>query len=73
MAVESGDQDATEEKQESLRAALRLRIVENEGNKEGQVFGDVVKNCMRCHDTDNSPDFNFQEYWNRDVIHAGKE
>ena len=49
---------------------MRLEIVENEGNKYGQVFdGTVVaKKCMECHDLDNSPDFDFQEYW-KEVAH----
>ncbi|HMP05660.1 MAG TPA: multiheme c-type cytochrome, partial [Lacipirellulaceae bacterium] len=65
VAAENGEIDATEEELESLRAALRMKIVPNEGNKDGQEFenGTVVKNCMQCHDQDNSPDFDFQEYW----------
>jgi hypothetical protein len=37
---------------------------------EGQVFGNVVKMCMECHDLDNSPDFDFQLYW-PEVEHYG--
>ncbi len=73
--AEMGNVDATEEEMEKYRAALRMKIVENEGNMEGQVLGDTVKNCLECHDLDNSPDFDFQEYWNRDeepVKHSGK-
>lgn len=64
-AVENGDIEVAEAKQNQLRQALHMEIVENEGNKEGQEFakGKVVQNCMRCHDLDNSPDFDFQEYW----------
>ena len=53
---------------------LRLKIVPNEGNKDGQEFagGTVVKNCMTCHDLDNSPDFDFQAYWPK-VKHEGLE
>ena len=60
--------------EQSLRAALRLKIVPNEGNKEGQVFakGKVVQMCMQCHDLDNSPDFDFQLYWPH-VKHVGKD
>ena len=59
---------------EELRAALRLKIVDNEGNKDGQVFkeGSVVDMCMQCHDLDNSPDFDFQTYWPK-VKHDGKD
>ena len=74
VAVELGELEVTEEEQEKLRADLRLKIVENEGNKEGQVFegGKVVNMCVSCHDEDNSPDFDFQEYWPQ-VEHHGKD
>jgi hypothetical protein len=74
VAAENGEIDVTEEELEKLRAALRLKIVENEGNKEGQVFdrGKVVQMCMQCHDLDNSPDFDFQTYWPQ-VVHEGKD
>jgi hypothetical protein len=74
VAAENGEIDVTDEELEKLRAALRLKIVENEGNKEGQVFdrGKVVQMCMQCHDLDNSPDFDFQTYWPQ-VVHEGKD
>jgi hypothetical protein len=72
VAAESGDVEATDEQLEALRAALRMEVVTNEGNMEGQEFGAVVKNCMQCHDLDNSPDFDFQKYW-PDVQHEGME
>jgi hypothetical protein len=74
VKVESGEVEATEAETEQLRAALRMKIVPNEGNKEGQEFerGQVVKNCMQCHDVDNSPDFDFQKYW-PEVEHKGKD
>ena len=53
---------------------MRLTIVDNEGNKDGQVYEEavVVKMCMKCHDIDNSPDFDFQEYWLK-VKHSGMD
>lgn len=65
VAAENGDEELSEKEIEKLRTAMRLTIVENEGNKDGQVFkGTVVaKKCMECHDLDNSPEFDFQEYW----------
>jgi hypothetical protein len=74
VAAENGEFDASEEELENLRAALRLKIVDNEGNKDGQVFdkGKVVQMCMQCHDLDNSPAFDFQEYWPK-VKHEGKD
>ncbi len=74
--AESGSIDATDAQLETFRAALRLKIGENEGNKEGQSPGKAVDNCLQCHDLDNSPDFDFQEYWNREknpVKHYGKD
>ena len=74
VAAENGEIDVTEEELEKLRAELRLKIVDNEGNMTGQVFdkGKVVQMCMQCHDLDNSPDFDFQEYWPQ-VEHVGKD
>ena len=65
VAIENGDLEVTEEEQQAIYDALHMEIVENEGNQEGQAFpkGGVVENCMQCHDLDNSPDFDFQEYW----------
>lgn len=73
-AAENGDIDVDDEELERLRAELRLKIVPNEGNKDGQEFahGKVVQMCVQCHDTDNSPDFDFQLYWPH-VKHVGKE
>lgn len=70
VAVELGEIDADEARTQALRAALRLKIGENEGNKEGQKLGPAVNNCLQCHDLDNSPDFDFQEYWPH-VKHSG--
>jgi hypothetical protein len=74
VAVETGEVDANDDQIAQLRAALRLKIVKNEGNKEGQVYkeGGVVDMCMQCHDLDNSPDFDFQKYWPK-VKHEGKD
>jgi hypothetical protein len=74
VKAESGEVEATEAQLEQLRAGLRMKIVPNEGNKEGQEFagGKVVQNCMQCHDVDNSPDFDFQKYWPQ-VEHKGKD
>jgi hypothetical protein len=74
VAAETGELEASEEKLEQLRAQLRLKIVDNEGNMPGQVFdkGKVVQMCIQCHDLDNSPDFDFQKYWPQ-VKHVGKD
>lgn len=73
-AVENGEINVDDAERGKLRAALRLKIVENEGNKPGQVYkeGSVVAKCMECHDLDNSPDFDFQKYWPK-VKHVGKD
>ena len=51
VAAESGSNEA---EQERLRAALRLPI-----DEQGQRF------CYTCHDLDNSPNFNFEAYWEK--------
>jgi Cytochrome c554 and c-prime len=73
-AAENGDLDVTQAEMKQLRAALRLTIVENEGNKDGQEYkkGKVVQMCVYCHDQDNSPEFDFQKYWPK-VKHVGKD
>jgi cytochrome c554/c'-like protein len=82
VAVEQGDVKATDKVREDLRAALRLKVLENEGNKNGpevngkpgekQKEGKVTQMCMECHDLDNSPAFDFQKYWPK-VKHHGKD
>ncbi len=74
VAAESGESDVTEEEIERLRATMRMKIVENEGNKAGQEIKKavVVKKCQACHDLDNSPEFDFQKYW-EEVKHYGKD
>ena len=69
VAAENYDIEVTDDELEALRKALHMKIVENEGNMEGQVEGDVVRNCMTCHDLDNSPDFDFQKYWEDGIKH----
>ncbi len=72
VAVENGDLEVDSQEQQQLRTDLRLKIVENEGNQDGQAYGQVVRMCMQCHDQDNSPDFDFQHYW-PEVAHEGKD
>lgn len=71
-AVENGDLEVSEAEQTSLRQALHMDVVENEGNMPGQALGKAVNNCLQCHDLDNSPDFDFQEYWPQ-VAHEGMD
>jgi hypothetical protein len=73
-AAENGEIDIKDAEKEALRAALRLKVGPNEGNKSGQLFKteSVVDRCMRCHDLDNSPEFDFQTYWPK-VKHVGKD
>ncbi|MDR0869409.1 MAG: hypothetical protein LBN39_01305 [Planctomycetaceae bacterium] len=49
-------------RQELLRKALRLPL-EN---------GVAKKQCIQCHDGDNSPHFNFETYWQK-IVHKEKE
>jgi hypothetical protein len=72
--AENGIMNVTDAQRQQLRADLRLKVAENEGNKKDQVFekAKVAKMCMECHDLDNSPDFDFQKYWPK-VKHIGKD
>ena len=72
VAAESGEIEADDTQLRRLRRALRLKILVNEGNMEGQKLGKAVKNCLQCHDLDNSPEFDFQKYWPH-VEHEGKD
>ena len=54
VAAESGDD---EEKQTRFRTAMQLSLKDKD-DEEG-----VRRSCMECHDIDNSPDFDFKEYW----------
>ncbi len=72
VAAENYEIDIDDAGREALRAALRMEIGENEGNQTGQKLGRVVNNCLECHDLDNSPDFDFQPYW-EEVKHYGKD
>ena len=56
-AVERGDVRATEAERDRLRSEIRLTLDTPEGKQK------VVNNCLECHDLDNSPQFDFDEYW----------
>jgi hypothetical protein len=56
-AVERGDVRATEAERDRLRTEIRLTLDTPEGKQK------VVNNCLECHDLDNSPQFDFDEYW----------
>ena len=71
--VAAENDGASDAEIEARREEMRLKVVANEGNSKGQTSGQVVRQCMECHDLDNSPDFDFQEYWaeERGVRHSG--
>ncbi len=56
-AVERGDVRATEAERDRLRAELVLSLDTPEGKEK------AINNCLECHDLDNSPQFDFDEYW----------
>lgn len=64
VAAESGDVEADQKILEQLRAKMRLPLAE------------ARDQCVRCHDQDNSPDFQhegaFEEYWHQ-IAHPGKD
>ncbi|QGJ72257.1 5'-nucleotidase/2' 3'-cyclic phosphodiesterase esterase-like protein [Planctomycetales bacterium 10988] len=59
VAAEYGEVDLTEDAIQARRMAMR---VTKEQSKQ---------TCLECHDIDNSPDFDFDEYWPQ-VEHIGK-
>lgn len=56
-AVERGDVRASVAERDRLRQELVLTLGTAEGKQK------VVNNCLECHDLDNSPQFDFDEYW----------
>jgi len=56
-AVERGDVRATTAERDKLRAELAMSLDTPEAKTK------VVNNCLECHDLDNSPNFDFDEYW----------
>jgi hypothetical protein len=56
-AVERGDVKASAAEQERLRQELVLTLATPEGKQK------AVNNCLECHDLDNSPQFDFDDYW----------
>jgi hypothetical protein len=56
-AVERGDVRASEAERDRLRQELVLTLATPEGKQK------AVNNCLECHDLDNSPEFDFDEYW----------
>jgi hypothetical protein len=56
-AVERGDVRASEAERDRLRQELVLTLSTPEGKQK------AVNNCLECHDLDNSPQFDFDEYW----------
>jgi hypothetical protein len=56
-AVERGDVRASDAERDRLRKELVLSLATPEDRQK------VVNNCLECHDLDNSPHFDFDEYW----------
>ena len=56
-AVERGDVRASEVERDRLRQELKLSLDTPEGKQK------AVNNCLECHDLDNSPQFDFDDYW----------
>ena len=56
-AVERGDVRASTTERDRLRSELVLSLDTPEGKQK------AVNNCLECHDLDNSPQFDFDEYW----------
>jgi Cytochrome c554 and c-prime len=59
VKAENGDIEANAELLNKLREQMRLPLKQAEAK------------CVECHDSDNSPDFKFDKYW-EEVKHIGK-
>ncbi|MEM7312456.1 MAG: multiheme c-type cytochrome [Planctomycetota bacterium] len=57
--AENGDIEVTDEQLDALRKEMRLTLAEAKKNT-----------CYTCHDIDNSPEFDFDSYWEQ-VKHEG--
>jgi hypothetical protein len=56
-AVERGDVRASVVERDRLRQELVLTLATPEGKQK------AINNCLECHDLDNSPQFDFDDYW----------
>lgn len=56
-AVERGDVRASVTERDRLRGELAMSIDTPESKTK------VISNCLECHDLDNSPEFDFEDYW----------
>ena len=61
VAVENEEIEVTDEERQALRAQMRLTI--EDARKSA---------CYTCHDLDNSPEFDFDTYWEQ-IKHEGKD
>ncbi len=59
VAIEEGDINVTDKRRDEVRASMRQTL---EQAKNG--------GCYKCHDIDNSPEFDFDEYWPQ-IEHKG--
>lgn len=60
VKAENGDVEADDDLLKTLRDQMRLPLKVAEAK------------CVECHDSDNSPDFKFDKYW-EEVKHVGKD
>ncbi len=61
VAAENGDVDVTEKEIEKRRDEMKITLEATKKTK-----------CYDCHDLDNSPEFEFDSYW-EEVKHEGKD
>jgi hypothetical protein len=62
VAAEEGEGDPAEDTIARLREQMRLPL----------AGGKAKLKCLECHDLDNDPHFNFEEYWPQ-IEHVGKD
>jgi len=66
-AAQLGEIELSEEEATEVLRRLRLPL-----EKPEKGISVAEANCRACHDEDNSPDFNFEQYWPQ-VAHEGKD
>ena len=71
-AAESGEEDVEDLEIEKRREAMRQTVEADETDGHDKPLGVAEKKCFECHDLDNSPDFDFEQYW-PDVKHEGMD
>lgn len=66
VAIEQFDIEVKDDERDKVRGEMRLTMATKDGLEQTQM------SCLKCHDLDNSPEFDFDKYWPA-VEHKGKD